>query len=331
MATKMVVSMSGVSKEQVEKARNIDLLTYLQTRDPEELKPDGSGRYITKTHDSLVISNGKWIWNSRGIGGVSALDYLIKVKNVGFVEAVESLAGNQVPINFPITKIQSPPPKKIFYPPKPCQFAKNVISYLQHRGIHPDIIRKCIQNGTLYESYYKNSLVCVFAGKDENGNIRFASIRGINNEKKEDVPGSNKQFGFHLSPENTNSRHLMVFEAAVDVLSHATLQHQNNWNWSGHRLSLSGTSPIALLSFLERNPQINRITLHMDNDFAGLIAGCRIKKLLAENEKFSRIRVTVNPPRQGKDYNNVLLCRIEKKKQSQRTNPTRKKFDHIHA
>ncbi len=35
---------------------------------------------------SLKISNGKWIWWSRGIGGRSALDYLIKVKGYSFLE-----------------------------------------------------------------------------------------------------------------------------------------------------------------------------------------------------------------------------------------------------
>lgn len=40
--------------------------------------------YCTREHDSLKISNGKWYWWSRGIGGVSALDYLIKVKEYSF-------------------------------------------------------------------------------------------------------------------------------------------------------------------------------------------------------------------------------------------------------
>ena len=44
--------------------------------------------YCTKTHDSLRISNGKWCWFSRGIGGASALDYLIKVNGYSFMEAM---------------------------------------------------------------------------------------------------------------------------------------------------------------------------------------------------------------------------------------------------
>lgn len=65
--------------EAIERARQVDLLTYLQTCEPQELVHVSGNVYCTKTHDSLRISNGKWCWFSRGIGGYSALDYLIKV------------------------------------------------------------------------------------------------------------------------------------------------------------------------------------------------------------------------------------------------------------
>ena len=65
--------------ETIERARQVDLLTYLQTCEPQELVHVSGNVYCTKTHDSLRISNGKWCWFSRGIGGYSALDYLIKV------------------------------------------------------------------------------------------------------------------------------------------------------------------------------------------------------------------------------------------------------------
>lgn len=38
----------------------------------------------------------------------------------------------------------------------------------------------------------------------------------------------------------------------------------------GCRLSLGGTSPVALTAFLDRHPEIRRVNLYMDNDFAGL-------------------------------------------------------------
>ena len=43
----------------------------------------------------LRISNGKWCWFSQGIGGRSALDYLIKVKGIPFTQAAEIILGRE--------------------------------------------------------------------------------------------------------------------------------------------------------------------------------------------------------------------------------------------
>ena len=80
----------------IEQARQMDLLSYLRAYEPNNLVRVGGSVYCTREHDSLKISNGKWYWWSRGIGGVSALGYLIKVKDYGFVEAVEALTGGAV-------------------------------------------------------------------------------------------------------------------------------------------------------------------------------------------------------------------------------------------
>src|SRR5574344_321231 len=85
--------MPYISPEVVEQARQIDLLTYLQSCEPQELVRISGNNYTTRTHDSLKISNGKWMWWSQRIGGCNALDYLVKVKGCSFVEAVETLMG----------------------------------------------------------------------------------------------------------------------------------------------------------------------------------------------------------------------------------------------
>ena len=65
--------MPGVSKEQIAAAKEIDLLSYLQVYEPGSFKKSGPNEYRLIEHDSLKISNGKWCWHSRGIGGRSAL------------------------------------------------------------------------------------------------------------------------------------------------------------------------------------------------------------------------------------------------------------------
>src|SRR5574344_2713058 len=95
--------------ETIEKVKKIDLLTFLKPTNPEEVVYFSRGTYCTRTHDSLKISNGMWYWFSRGIGGKTALEYLIQVRDFTFIQAVETILGysNERP---PITYQQ---PKKV--------------------------------------------------------------------------------------------------------------------------------------------------------------------------------------------------------------------------
>lgn len=92
-AGKEVKIMPYIAPEVVQEVKRMDLLTYLKNYEPFELVHFSGNTYTTKTHDSLKISNGKWMWWSRGIGGRSAFDFLIKVRGYTFMEAVETLAG----------------------------------------------------------------------------------------------------------------------------------------------------------------------------------------------------------------------------------------------
>jgi hypothetical protein len=121
---------------------------------------------------------------------------------------------------------------------------------------------------------------------------------------KRDCSGSDKRFSFHLAVNDAASGALAVFEAPIDALSHATLFP----GWDGHRLSLGGTSDVALLAFLERNPHIKHISLCLDADEAGRTAANKITAYLAGDERLSHITVTTDPPPYGKkDYNEALI------------------------
>ena len=88
--------MPGVTKEQIQAAREADLFAYLQSHEPGVLKRDGPN-YRHKEHDSLVYVTGKryWYWNSRG-RSINALDYLIQIRGYGLVDAVQTLAGGEI-------------------------------------------------------------------------------------------------------------------------------------------------------------------------------------------------------------------------------------------
>ena len=170
--------MPYIPPEVVAKAREMDLLTYLQTYEPQELVHFGGSTYCTREHDSLKISNGKWCWFSRGIGGYSALDYLIKVKEMPFTQAVETIMGNcQRCCRPPIVPAPSKPKEKVLLLPQANRCAAHAVEYLHRRGIDYELIDFCIRTGRLYESYPHHN--AVFVGMDADGKPRYANLRGI--------------------------------------------------------------------------------------------------------------------------------------------------------
>lgn len=144
-----------VSPEQIAEARQMDLLFYLRYYEPDELVRLSGDVYTTRTHDTLKISNGAWMWWSRGFGGYSAFDYLVKVREMDFVEAVELLVGERArlpPKPFNQSKEKKSKEKKplLLSEKSPTNYA--VIQYLCSRGIDKQIIEDCIQQGFIYES-----------------------------------------------------------------------------------------------------------------------------------------------------------------------------------
>ena len=109
-----------INPDVLERVRQIDLLSYLREFEPSNLvKVKGTSNvYCTAEHDSLKISNGKWYWWSRGFGGYSALDYLIKVEEYDFVEAVEILTGQTMAEWKPPPAPKKNEPKVLLLPPK---------------------------------------------------------------------------------------------------------------------------------------------------------------------------------------------------------------------
>ena len=260
--------------------------------------------YYLAEHDSLKISNGKFHWFSRNIGGYSALDFLIKVRGMGFVDAVRHLtedAAAYKAVSQPVPQRQERLKKPFVLPPKGINNDR-VYAYLRGRGIDGDIINRCIDGGILYENMQGN---CVFVGYDGN-KPRFACERSTKGDYKRDISASDKRFSFVLPPKNPESRNLACFESAVDSMSHAGIHKLDGDKWDGYRLSLGGVSPIALLSFLERNPLIENVRLCLDADKAGKDATERIIKGLLGDKRFSRLRITVAPPPLGKDYSDTL-------------------------
>ena len=311
--------MPYVTKEQIARAREMDLLTYLRRYEPEELVHFSGDTYTTRTHDSLKISNGKWCWWSRGIGGRSALDYLIQVRGLTLPEAVVALTGTGFATDFSSAFIQVHEAEKEasrpFQLPKRHADNRRVFAYLSARGIAPEIINHCIKHGLLYEEAGRHN--CVFVGYKA-GQPCYGALRGTfpHNTFMGEVPGSDKRFSFSFPKVCGDRDTLCVFECAIDALSYLTLIRDKGLDWrKANCLSLGGIYhpkengqmrfPLALEQYLKDNPHIRRIVLCLDNDEVGRVASAAIRKRLEP----AFYTVMDRPPSCGKDYNELLQKR----------------------
>ena len=181
--------MAYYSQRTIEEAKQMDLLTYLQRYEPNELVRISSNTYTTKTHDSLKISNGKWMWWSRGFGGYTALDYLMRVRGFTFIEAISQIANDESKMQRPFEKPVKK--EKILVMPKRAEDNEIITEYLKRRGVNDNVISFFIEQGLIYQSVPMNNIV--FVGCDENNKPRYAGMRGTDNCRYlGDAAGSDK-------------------------------------------------------------------------------------------------------------------------------------------
>ena len=302
--------MPQVSKEEIQSARQMDLLTYLQRYEPNELVRVSKDTYCTREHDSLKISNGKWYWFSRSIGSSTALDYLIHVKGYSLPAAVETILGRSLE-KPPVSYKQPDRSSRILRLPPRNENPRKVTAYLRSRGIHPAIIDFCYRNDLLYEGMpYHNA---VFIGYDEKGIPRYAALRGTASKYKGEATGSDKQYSFNI-PAAKESTTLHLFEAAIDLLSYATMEYRAGRDWrKDHLLSLAGVFitkredvvPVAVERYLKVHPKIDTIILHLDRDVIGRGAAQGIINGLGK-----QYAIHDELPEYGNDMNDTLRYQL---------------------
>lgn len=299
-----------IDEKTVEQARNADIIAFLEQRHGFAFVHRG-GAYRCQEHTSLTIKSDRlsWYWHSKGIGGHGALDYLIKAENMPFREAVEAVAG--------ITPATAPPQReeeqtKTLVLPEKRGIPLRLYDYLcLKRGIDSEIVDTLIQEKKLYEDKRGN---VVFIGFDEHGKARFASSRGTYGDCsfRGDCAGSDKRYSFSMVACAPSER-LYIFESPIDAMSHASLEIAATGAWKRHsRLSLAGTSDIALPFFLNQHPAVKELVFCLDNDAPGREAAAILARKYADRGYTARIEL----PR-GKDFNEdlqVLVRQIKAEK-----------------
>lgn len=305
----------GISKVDLKRVKSLDLLTYYENYEPNELIKNGWNDYTTRTHSSLHMSNGLWCYWAKNIGGKTALKFFIEVEGWNFLDAalyLRDLIDKQPP---EIKTNQNTINNRPFRLPEPNINNAIARNYLMlERGIDKEIVDYCIQNHYLYEAKRDHSII--FIGYDHHHYPQYAAKRATSSTLKIDVAGSKKENCFNII--NDQSKVLHVFESAIDLLSYLTLLKKQGRNYlSENYLSIGGATilgshieeasiPIALETFLKHNPNIQIINLYLDNDKAGKDT---TKKIIYHlNNQYI---IHDNTPYRIKDMNELLKKKIK--------------------
>jgi len=295
-----------IDKKIIEQARNTDMVSFLEQRCGYAFAHQG-GAYRCIQHPSLAVKEDRlsFFWHSKGIGGFGTLDYLMKVENMPFRDAVAAVAGMP-----PITALAQPnkgneKPKSLILPEKSGLMLRLYDYLCNKRSIHSDIVQSLIQKEMLYEDRRGN---VVFIGYDEHNKPRFATLRGTHGSYRGDCPGSDKRYSFNTG--SAPSGRLYLFESAIDLMSHASLAivemgDRTAWEYD-NRLSLAGTADTAVPFFLNQHKTVKELVLCLDNDPAGREAAAK----MAGKYAYKGYTVLIQLP-QGKDFNIDLQAAVK--------------------
>lgn len=297
-----------IDKTDIDKARNMDLLTFLEQYKGFHFRRIG-GEYRCAEHTSLAIKSDRlsWYWHSKGIGGYGAIDFLMKIEDNDFKGALQLLADG-------LPTAPPPPPivvtQRDFILPEKAKNNHRAYAYLTlTRGIDSHIVNELFQKEYIYEDTKGNA---VFVGYDEQGKPQYATLRGTYTDKpfRMDCVGSDKRYSFCM---NGDTDRLYIFESAIDSLSHATLENRIQGNAGAYRadnrLSLGGTGSIALTHYLQRYSHIKELVFCLDNDDTGRKRAVALAREYADKGYYTRLELPTL-----KDYNEVLLQYRSKQK-----------------
>ena len=289
--------------EQKYRANNVDLADFL-SRQGEKLIASGREKRLASDH-SITVRGNEWYDHAVEKGGY-AIDFVRRFYDLSFPEAVTMLlGGEQGKVYEPAGKKKQEPKKPFALPAAHTDMRRAYVYLVKTRLIDREVVSFFAKQKLLYESCEKSKddtkeyHNAVFVGLDEYGVARHAHKRGLYTEGKGfkgNVDSCNPAYSFHHIGK---SNQLYVFEAPIDLLSFVSLHSQD---WQNHSyVALCGVGGQAMMKMLELNPQLQEVSLCLDNDEAGHKASERLKNQLVESGYQSNRLIS-----QEKDWNEDL-------------------------
>jgi hypothetical protein len=308
--------------------RGLDLAAVLQALGAERDRYDKAKWRL----DGQVISvTGSLFYdhvNERG--GAGAIDLVMQVRGVDFVEAITYLDRPGM-----LTRATEPAPgaaqrngtggreSGLFVPPRAApEHWTHVRTYLlEERGLPAALVDELHERGLVYADARQNA---VFLRRDEGSQATGAFLRGTHPEHpfKGLAAGTERERGwFHFTVGDRGVPQMVLTESAIDALSYYALVHGNTpLAGSGAYREVyastdgAGALPHALIARVLDDGGLVRAAFDRDE------RGERFWATLQERhpEAVPGVHLWRETPGAGKDWNDVLLIRSVEREQGSR-------------
>lgn len=278
-----------VSKEEIQKASDVHILDYLNSKGESVMK---QGKYYRHAdHDSLIINeNGKWYWNSRSEGGHGSISFARSFYDLSFQDAVRDVNGLSIVRDY--TRDVNKEEAKVFQYPSQYEVAtqKNIRQYLvNERMIDKRLVDSLIKNDFVVEDKLKN---CVFKWKNSEGEIIGADRQGtvkMDTKRgyfKQILANSKEDGGFRVDVGTPNK--IALFESPIDAISYYELKKPENIRLQSMSGLKDQTATTAIKELIrechQRDQSLEIVILAVDNDQAGKTFTERWRDLLKNTE-----------------------------------------------
>lgn len=287
--------------QEKETARNADIAEMLE-RQGERLKRSGSEYEWGEGSERVTIRGNLWYHQYEQKGG-NAVAFVQKFMDKTYVEAMKFILGDGAgEVKQAEPKQAKAKEKRQFEPPALAEEPRKAYAYLNvRRGIPKDVLVPFFKKELIGET--KKYANVAFMGYDIGGNLKHVNLRTTyaNSTFKGNAPGCTPEYSFHYAGQGEK---LYLFEAPIDMLSFIAMKGDG---WQDHSYAACcGVSDKVLFQMLKDNPNIKKVFLCLDNDWAGRVAEYRI----AEKLKANGLEFNIKIPK-GKDWNDDLLTAKE--------------------
>lgn len=207
-------------KNKANAVRDVDLGEVLKRTGAVQDKFDKAKWHTVK---GVISTTGRKFMNwNRCVGGGGAIDLVMHLENLKFIDAVLWLWDTFLPHIIEASPKNNPRSKSMFTLPKRDNtHMQRVMNYLiNDRCIPASLIQSLITSATLYADTRGNA-VFLLLGKEKR--VVGAELRGTTAQRWQGMsPGSRKDLGcFYV--KNSSTRKVVLCESAIDAISYIAL------------------------------------------------------------------------------------------------------------